>query len=76
MTHAPFQSIPPELREAIELLVEQTVDQRLREFLGDPDEGLEVREELLQRLRDQQKRVAVGERGRPMEEVFKDLGVD
>jgi len=76
MTHTPFEAISAELREEIELLVEQTVDQRLRELLGDPDDGLEVREEFLQRLSEQQKRVAAGERGQPMEEVFKELGVD
>ena len=52
------------------------MDQRLRDLFGDPDEGLEVQPELMQRLRDQQKRVAAGDRGRPMEDVFNDLGVD
>jgi hypothetical protein len=76
MSHLPFQSIPADLREEIKMLVEHTVDQRLRDLLGDPDNGLELREELMERLRDQQKRVAAGERGRPMEEVFNELGVD
>jgi hypothetical protein len=76
MSHAQYQSIPAELRQEIELFVEHTVDQRLRELLGDPDEGLEIREELVQRLRDQQKRVAAGERGRSMKDVFGELGVD
>jgi hypothetical protein len=75
MSHAPYQSIPAELRQEIELFIEHAVDQRLRELLGDPDEGLVLREELAQRLRDQQQRVAAGARGRSMKEVFGELGV-
>ena len=68
-----FQAIPAELRETIELFVELAVDQRLQEILGDPDDGLEVHEELVQRLQEQQKRVAAGERGRSMEEVILEI---
>jgi hypothetical protein len=76
MSNVTSQSIPADVREAIELMVEETVDRRLQEILGDPDQGLVVREELLQRLKEQQKRVATGERGRPMEEVIKELGLE
>lgn len=71
-----FQAIPIALRDDIEAFVEYAVDQRLAELLGDPDQGLEVREELLERLRDQQKQVAAGELGRPMSEVMKVLGLE
>lgn len=75
MTDSTFQPISAELREAIESFVEYAVDQRLQEILGDPDEGIEVRQELIDRLRLQQKRVAAGERGRSIEDVANDFGL-
>jgi hypothetical protein len=74
MSDALYQSIPAEMRREIELFVEHAVDQRLLELLGDPDEGLEIREDLAQRLREQQLRVAAGARGQSMKEVFSQLG--
>ena len=59
----------------IESAVEVAVDRRLTELLGDPDEGLELREEVVQRLKAQQDRVAAGDLGRPMDEVIKELGL-
>ncbi|HEX3602118.1 MAG TPA: hypothetical protein VHU84_18335 [Lacipirellulaceae bacterium] len=73
MVDSSFQALPAELREAIESFVEHAVDQKLQELLGNPDEGLEVREELIQRLQKQQQRVASGERGQSMEEVMREL---
>ena len=75
MTNA-TKTIPAELREMIEAAVEDALDRRLQELLGDPDEGLELREEVVQRLKEQQRRVAAGERGRPFEEVVKELGLE
>ncbi len=76
MTRTQSGVIPAEMREELEGWIEHIVDQRLVELFGDPDEGLELREELVERLRKQQKQVAAGERGQPMEEVFKELRLD
>ena len=76
MASIPFQTIPAELREEIEMLIEYIVDQRLAELIGDPDEGLEFREEVIHRLREQQKRVAAGELGIPFAEVQRRLGLE
>ena len=75
MINATSNSVPTELRELIEALVDDAVDRRLEELLGDPDEGLEVREDLIERLKTQQKRIEAGDLGRPMEEVKKELGL-
>jgi predicted house-cleaning noncanonical NTP pyrophosphatase (MazG superfamily) len=37
--------------EQLKTLIEDTVEERLREYLGDPDEGLELREEVIQKLK-------------------------
>ncbi len=54
-----------ELREMIEVLIEQ----KLLEILGDPDEGLEIRKPVRERLLRQKEAVAAGDRGQPFEEV-------
>ena len=58
-----------ELKEIIGSVVEQ----KLKEILGDPDEGLEMRAEVQNRLLRQKKAVANGERGEELEEVAKRL---
>jgi ethanolamine ammonia-lyase small subunit len=37
--------------EQLKTLIEETVEERFQEYLGDPDEGLEIREEIIQRLK-------------------------
>ncbi|MEX2316981.1 MAG: hypothetical protein WD669_07510 [Pirellulales bacterium] len=76
MATVPFQMIPAALRDDIEAFVEHVVDQRLVELFGDPDEGFELREEVVQRLREQQKRVAAGDLGVPYDEVVRRLGLE
>lgn len=61
-----------ELQEMIELVIEQ----KLRELLGDPDEGLELRDEIAVRLRKQQTAVNYGDRGNSLEDVARQLGLD
>ncbi len=60
-----------ELREIIGSVVEQ----KLKEMLGDPDEGFEIRAELQNRLLRQKKTVANGERGEKLDEIAKRLGI-
>ena len=61
-----------ELRELIESIIEQ----KLLDFLGDPDEGLPLRKAVHDRLLRQKKKVANGERGRPLKEIVQELGLD
>ena len=61
-----------ELQEMIESLIEQ----KLLEILGDPDEGLEVRKPVRERLLRQKEAVAAGDRGQPFEEVVQQPGME
>ena len=72
MTASVAQMSRDELREMIEV----TLEQKLLELLGDPDEGLEIRESVRERLLRQQKAVAAGERGEPFEDVVRRLGLE
>ena len=58
-----------ELRE----LIEATIEQKLNELLGDPDEGLSMRQSLRHRLLAQKKSVSSGERGHRFEDVARRL---
>ena len=66
------QMTTSELREMIETIIEQ----KLLELLGDPDEGLPIRKSVRDRLLRQQQAVTVGERGEPLEDVVRRLGLE
>jgi hypothetical protein len=65
-----------ELRDMLEAVVESTVERKLLEILGDPDEGLEVREDVRRRLLRQRQAVASGDHGQPLEDVVTSLGLE
>ena len=66
------QMTKDELRE----MIETTVEQKLVELLGDPDEGLPLRKVIRDRLLRQRESVAAGERGEPFENVVRRLGLE
>jgi hypothetical protein len=53
----------------------ETIEQKLIELLGDPDEGLSIRNSIRTRLLRQRRKVAHGERGEPLEDVVQRLGL-
>ena len=66
------QMTKEELRE----MIEASIEQKLLEILGDPDEGLEIRESVRDRLVSQREAVAAGERGQPFDAVVQQLGLE
>ncbi len=61
-----------ELRE----LIESSIEQKLLELLGDPDEGLPIRKSVRDRLLRQRQAVSAGERGESLEDVMRRLGLE
>ena len=57
-------------------LVEEIVEAKLLEMLGDPDSGLELEETLRDRLSRQHATVADGERGSSLEVMLRQLALD
>ena len=57
-------------------LVQEAVQEKLDEIIGDPDVGLELREEIKERLRNSLAARQRGEKGIPIEEVAKRAGLD
>ena len=72
MTDTVAQMTKEELRE----LIEAAVEQKFLELFGDPDEGLDIRESLHERLLRQKQAVTTGERGEPLDDVMRELGLD
>jgi hypothetical protein len=60
-------------REELQEMLEATIEQKLLEMLGDPDEGLELRDDVRERLLRQRQVVAEGERGQSLEDVVQQL---
>ena len=54
-------------------LIYEAVEEKLEEMLGDPDQGLELREKLKTRL---QRSLSTKSQNVPVEKVAKDLGLD
>jgi hypothetical protein len=63
-------------KDELKEMIEVTIEQKLLELLGDPDEGLEIRKSVRERLLRQKKAVAAGERGEPFEDVARRLGLE
>jgi hypothetical protein len=63
-------------KDELKDIIAMTVEQKLLELLGDPDEGLEIRKSVRERLLRQKKAVAAGERGEPFEDVVRRLGAE
>ena len=63
-------------RDELEEVIEASIERKLLELLGDPDEGLEIRKAIRDRLRRQQEAVAAGERGEPLDDVVRRLGLE
>jgi hypothetical protein len=62
--------------EEFKKLVQDTIEEKLQELIGDPDAGLELREEVKKRLRNSLAARRRGEKGISIEEVARRLGLD
>ncbi len=61
--------------EELKEMLGELIEAKLTEVLGDPYQGLELRETVRQRLELQQSAVARGERGESFEDVARRLGL-
>ena len=59
----------------LEALVEDVIERKLIELLGDPDQGLELKPSVKARLRRSLSAVKRGERGVPAKQVAKERGL-
>lgn len=71
MSSAPIRMTKSELME----LIDNAVEQKLLELLGDPDAGLTIKKTLHARLLRQKRAVAKGQRGQDFNNVVNRLGL-
>ena len=57
-------------------LIEEVVEEKLQEILGDPDVGLELRDEVKEKLKQSLAAVKGGQKGIPIEEVANQAGLN
>jgi signal recognition particle GTPase len=62
--------------EQLKVLVEEVVQEKLEQMLGDPDKGLEVKPELLRELKASLAATRRGKRGTPLEQLASEIGLD
>ncbi len=62
--------------EQLKALIEETVAEKLQEILGDPDEGLELREDVREKLKDSLSAMGRGEKGIPIGQIAKEIGIE
>jgi hypothetical protein len=62
--------------EQLQTLIRSTVDERLDEYFGDPDQGKEIKESFMQSLLNIQKKRVEGRATIPASEVYKRYGIE
>jgi uncharacterized protein YicC (UPF0701 family) len=61
--------------EQLKTLIQNTIDETLESYLGDPDEGKTLKEEVKQRLLAIKQRREAGKKGMTSAEVYQHLGI-
>jgi hypothetical protein len=67
------QMISQMTKKELQQVIESSVESKLLEMFGDPDDGLVLRENVRKRLLKSKAAVKLGERGRPLDEIVKKL---
>ncbi len=65
-----------ELTEIPEPAVAEFPERKLPEILGDPDEGLAIKQAVRERLLVQKQAVSRGQRGQSLHELVREIGLD
>jgi len=66
-------SVAKMTKSELKEIIESTVEKKLLQLLGDPDQGFVLRKAVKDRLRRQQKAVAEGERGESLSAIARRL---
>jgi hypothetical protein len=62
--------------EEFKTLIQEAIEEKLEEVIGDPDHGLELREEIKEKLRSSAAAMQGGEKGIPIDQVARQAGLD
>ena len=70
-----MSSVARMTKEQLREMIGETVEEKLIELLGDPDDGLAIRSSVRARLLRQRRKVARGDRGESLDDVARKLGL-
>ncbi len=62
--------------EQLKVLIQEAVEEKLQEILGDPDQRLELREDIKERLKHSLAAMEHGETGIPIGQVAREIGLE
>jgi len=62
--------------EQLKDLIQSAIEEKLEELIGDPDAGLELRQEVKERLRNSLSAMQAGHKRIPVDEAAKQAGLD
>ena len=62
--------------EQLKALIQEAVEEKLQEILGDPDQGLELKEDVKERLKYSLATMKGGDEGIPIGQVAKEVGLE
>ncbi len=62
--------------EQLRVLIQEAIEEKLEEMLGDPDQGLKLREDVRDRLKHSLAAMEHGEEGIPVSKVAKEIGLE
>ena len=62
--------------EQLKTLIQEAVEEKLQEVLGDPDQGLELKGDIKERLGRSLSAMESGEEGIPIRQVAKEVGLE
>lgn len=63
-------------KDELRRMIGELIEEKLVEIVGDPDGGLVIGDAIRSRLQQQIKNVAAGDRGEPLEDVVRRLGLE
>ncbi len=69
------QMVSQMTKEELQQIIETSIENKLLELFGDPDEGLTLREDVSKRLMKSKAAADLGERGRLLDDIAKGLGL-
>ena len=62
--------------EQLKALIQEAVEEKLEEVFGDPDLGLDLSDDAIERLRSSSAAMQRGEQGVPIDQVVRQAGLD
>ncbi|MDP3879353.1 MAG: hypothetical protein Q8Q07_03485 [Dehalococcoidales bacterium] len=61
--------------EQLKALIDEAIEDKLAEIMGDPDRGLELTDEARRRIEESLSALKRGEKGIPLEELAGEMGI-